>query len=194
MRISSLNAAGLAALFVLGCSDSTGNRLVTVKVSMARSDVAPTAMLVSQDLTSGPIDIGTVTHVNMTLDAVQLQTPGSGGWQTVQPAAAQTIDLMALPGTDLTLDLGEVTLVAGPCQARLFVSDAEVVTEGDVVHTVTKIPSGPQTGLKVDGECTVDEDAQEVTLAFDAGQTVLTIVELPSGDVMLTPVIHIVQH
>ena len=195
---SRLSAAGLAALFVFGCSpDSTGSRLVTVQVSLARADVAPTATLVGQAGSGGPIDISTITHVTMTLESVQLQTSGSEGWQTVQPvvtppATAVTIDLMTLPITPLSLALGEVTLENGPCQARLFVSGATVtLPDGD--HPVSKIPSGAQTGLKVDGTCTVDATTHEVTLAFDTGATLLTIVQLPNGDIMLTPVIHFAQ-
>lgn len=193
--MSRLSAAGFAALFVFGCSpNSTSSNLVTVQVSLARADVAPTAALVSPDVTAGPIDISSVSKVTVTLDKVQLQTSGSEGWQTVQfgTTTPPTLDLMALPGTSTPFSLGDVTLEQGPCQARIFVKDATItLPDGD--HTVTKIPSGPQTGLKVDGECTVNTTTKEVTLAFDMGQTVLTIVELPSGEIMLTPVIHIVQ-
>ena len=196
-----VSAVGFAALLAVGCQESTGSRLVTVQVSVARADAATSVALAPQDVTSGSVDIGDVEAFTVTLDSVQLATSGSQGWQTVQPSSSVTLNLLALPTSIPPLALGTVTLVPGPCQARLFVSDATIsfktsVTVGQFTfdqipstHPVT-IPSGPQTGLKADGECTVG--TTDVTLAFDGVATVGTIVATGNG-IMLTPVIRVVQ-
>ncbi|HSD31045.1 MAG TPA: hypothetical protein VLB49_03985, partial [Gemmatimonadales bacterium] len=161
-----LGAAGLAALFVFGCSpDSTGSRLVTVKLSLARADAAQATASAPQLATTDVIDPGLVEKIEVTLEAVELQTPGSG-WQrvTLDPALSP-FDLKALPaaGSADEIELGEVQVVGGTCEVRLFVSGATITFNDDVVigtELVTAgtevdvtIPSGPQTGVKVDGIC-----------------------------------------
>ena len=195
-----VSAAGFAALLAVSCQDSTGSRFVTVQVSLARADAAANVALAPQDVTAGRVDIGDVDAFTATLDSVQLATSGSQGWQTVQPTGAVTMNLLDL-STSTTLVLGTVTLVPGPCQARLFVSNATIsfntaITVGQdtfdpipITHPAT-IPSGPQTGLKAGGGCTVG--TTDVTLAFDAVATVGTIVATGHG-IMLTPVIRVVQ-
>jgi len=200
-----VSAVGFAALLAVGCQESTGSRLVTVQVSLARADAATGAALAPQDLTTGVVDPNNVTSLTVNLESVQLQTVGSEGWQTVQPTGTPPviIDLLGLPSTAIPTALGEVTLETGACKARLFVTDAKItfaepfqvgqlqIDAGE--HDVTSIPSGSQTGLKVDGKCTVDEDVENVTLAFDGDATVFTVAVTPSGQILLTPVIRIVQ-
>lgn len=198
-----LSAAGLAALAAFGCQDTTGSRLVPVQVSLARADIAASAALAPQDVTSGVVDLNNVATLTATLDSVQLQTSGSQGWQTVQPSSALPIDLLDLPTASPALNLGTVLLEPGACQIRLFLTDPTISFVDPVVvgqasfdaatdYDVT-IPSGPQTGLKADGTCNVPTGGTTVTLAFDANATVGTIAVTGSASILLSPVIHIAQ-
>lgn len=198
-----VSAAGFAVLLAIGCQESTGSGLVRVQVSMARVDAATSVALAPQDVTSGSVDINNVATLTATLDSVQLQTSGSQGWQTVEPASALPIDLLDLPAASVALDLGTVLLETGACKARLFLTDPTITFTDPVVvgqftfdasteYDVT-IPSGPQTGLKADGSCDVPGGGATVTLAFDANSTVGTIAASGSGSIHLSPVIHIVQ-
>jgi hypothetical protein len=199
-----VSAAGFAALLAVGCSpESTGGRLVTVQVSLARADAAASVALAPQDVTAGAVDLSNVATLAATLDSVQLQNSGSQGWQTVKPAIAQPINLLDLPAASVALDLGTVFLEDGACKARLFLTDPQITfTDAVVVGQSTfaagtpydvTIPSGPQTGLKADGDCDVPVGGTTVTLAFDGTATVGTIAATGSGSILLSPVIHIVQ-
>lgn len=204
---SRLSAAGLAALLAVGCSESTGSRLVTVQVSLGRADTAPSAALAPQDVTAGSVTIDIVKTLTMELDSVQLQTSGSEGWQTVIPTEAispktLTLDLKTDLGTPIAL--GTVTLDAGPCEARLFVSGAQVTFNEPVVLGQAqtyladtpydlRIPSGDQTGLKTDGACELTKSGDVVSLDFDVAATAVTIAATGNGSLLLTPVIHIQQ-
>lgn len=194
-----VSAAGFATLLVAGCTDSTGSRFVTVRVSLGRADGALSASLAPQDVSAGAVDPAKVSDLNVTLDSVQLQTSTSDGWHTVNLAAPLALNLV----TDLgnSIDLGSVTVESGTCQARLFVSDPMITFSEDIVVgqlTVAagtypvRIPSGDQTGLKADGACDAT-DAAHVTLAFDVGASIGTVVATGNGDILLTPVIHVVQ-
>ena len=203
---SRLSAAGLAALVAIGCGpDSTSGGLALVHVSLAQAGAAPSAALSPELLTSGVIDLTNVAKLDATLNAVELQTSGSD-WQHVDLTTSLPLHLLALPGTGSAISLGDVTVEAGTCQARLFVSDLVIqfkqdVTVGmatfnkDVDYTAeVRIPSGDQTGLKADGICNVvSGQTNNVTLAFDAASTVGTIAVTGSGSILITPVIHILQ-
>lgn len=202
---SGLSVAGLAALLVFGCGpDSTGNRLVTVQISLARADVATSLATAPQLVTSGVIDPTTVDKIDVKLDAVELSTSGSG-WQRVSYDPALDLDLASLPlaGSTDAINLGQVQVEDGTCEVRLFVSSVQFTFNSDVViggQTITAgtpvgatIPSGPQTGVKVDGICQVPSTGGDVNLVFDENATLGTIVATGSGDLKLTPVIHIAQ-
>jgi hypothetical protein len=195
-----VSAAGFATLLVAGCTDSTSSRFVTVRVSLGRADGALSAALAPQDVLAGAVDPALVSALDVTVDSVQIETSTSDGWQTVNLAAPLALDLV----TDLgnSIDLGSVTVETGTCQARLFVSNPTITFSEDIVfgqHTDTagtyslRIPSGDQTGLKADGACDATTDAAHVTLAFDVGASIGTVVATGNGDIMLTPVIHVVQ-
>ena len=192
-----VSAAGFATLLVAGCTDSTGSRFVTVRVSLGRADGVLSASLAPQAVTAGSVDPAKVSDLTVSVDSIQMQT--SGGWQTVNFAAPLALDLV----TDLAnpIDLGSVTVESGSCNVRLFVTDPMITFSEDVVfgqHTVAagtypvRIPSGDNTGLKADGACDAT-DAAHVMLAFDVGASIGTVVATGNGDIMLTPVIHVVQ-
>ena len=202
-----VSAAGFAALLAVGCQESTGGGLALVHVSMAQTGASSSAALAPQLVTTGAIDPAIVAVLTVQLDAVELQTSGSG-WQRVDLASpVQPFDLKALPttGSGTPIALGDVEVEAGACQARLFVSNPVIkfnqeVTVGDShfdvdvdYGAVLRIPSGDQTGLKADGECTVAGSPANVTLAFDVGATVGTIAVTGSGSILLTPVVRIAQ-
>lgn len=202
---SGLGAVGLAALIVFGCSpDSTGSRLVTVQISLARADVATSAASAPQLVTSGVIDPTSVDKIDVKLDAVELSTSGSG-WQRVSYDPALDLDLASLPldGSPDAINLGKLQVEDGTCEVRLFVSSVQFTFISDVViggQTITAgttvdatIPSGPQTGVKVDGVCQVPSTGGDVKLVFDENATLGTIVATGGGKLMLTPVIHIAQ-
>jgi uncharacterized protein DUF4382 len=194
-----VSAAGFATLLVAGCTDSTGSRFVTVRVSLGRADGVLSASLAPQAVTAGSVDPAKVSDLTVSVDSIQMQTSTSDGWQTVNFAAPLALNLV----TDLAnpIDLGSVTVESGSCNVRLFVSDPMITFSEDVVfgqHTVAagtypvRIPSGDNTGLKADGACDAT-DAAHVMLAFDVGASIGNVVATGNGDIMLTPVIHVVQ-
>jgi hypothetical protein len=204
-----VSAVGFAVLLATGCSpESTGTGLVTVRLSAARADVTASTAVVTQDVATGGV-VGGVTGLTVALDSVQLQSSGSDGWHSTPEGQdlPQDLDLLSLPGTDNPIELGTVQVMSGQCQVRLFVSnvritfDHEIVAGGQTyapdtpIEGVVRIPSGGQTGLKVDGDCQVEDvDGQtNVTLAFDVAATEETVVVTGNGQVLLTPVIHLVQ-
>lgn len=206
---SRLSAAGFAALFVFGCSpDSTGSRLVTVRLSLARADATLSAALATPGLTAASVDTANVISLIVTLDSVQIQTSAADGWKTLIPAGAPlTVDLKS--DLDTPIDLGTTDVETGPCEARLFV---DLVTDGKTPTITFKeqlkvggfdfaagttypvtIPSGAQTGLKTDGTCEILANQTNVSLVFDENATMGTIAATGSGRILLTPVIHVRQ-
>lgn len=215
MRMQRLKAmvwsgVGCVAMLGMGCSaGSTNSGLATVQVSVARYDAVTTTAVSTQDVTTAPpVSLDNVSSLKMTLDAVQIQASGSGEWQTVTPTDPSTGEPYDPPleldlKTDLSkpINLGSVTIENGACEARLFVSNPKITFDNPIEfgqqtvdagqHDVV-IPSGNQTGLKADGNCDAT-DATNVTLGFDMGATVGTIVVTGNDTILLTPVIHVMQ-
>lgn len=194
---------GVAALLAAGCGpESTGSGLVTVRLSAVRADASTNTAVAAQNVTTAAaVGLTDVDSLSVTLDSLQVRTSNGDQWQTV--ITSLDLDLLKLSDTD-PIELGEVSVQDGTCEVRLFISDpyiefGQAVTVGRSTfsggqpgHSFS-VPSGDQTGLKVDGTCDAVTDPTNVTLAFDVGATVGTIVATGSGQIMLTPVIHVVQ-
>jgi hypothetical protein len=118
---------------------------------------------------------------------VEAENDGSSdfGWIVVADKPA-TYDLLELQ-QGLTAGLGGAAIPAGHyTQLRLIVSSAAVMVDGEM-HEL-KIPSGEQTGLKLNAEFDLASGADYVmTLDFDAQQSVKKV----GPNYLLTPVISV---
>lgn len=119
----------------------------------------------------------------------QVELVGEAEGRAVIAVEPQTIDVLTLRNGGLEM-LGEAELPAGTYeQLRLIVDDAKIGFGGGAeVHDVT-VPSGAQTGLKINIEPALVVAAgqtSEVVLDFDAGRAVI---ENPpgSGNYILKP-------
>lgn len=118
-----------------------------------------------------------------------------GGWITVMsdtlPETERTFDLLELVGGVSAL-MGEAELEADHyTQLRIVIESATVTIAGET--SPVKVPSGPQSGLKLIGGWDVDPGViTSLTLDFDASQS---LHEAPpgSGNFMLKPTIRLVQ-
>lgn len=109
-------------------------------------------------------------EVNVTISEVSAHIGGE--WHVVQQTPA-TVNLLDWTNGEV-LELGTTDLPAGTyTQIRLKVDDASVVENG-VTHDMT-VPSGAQTGLKLNKTFTIEEDVLfEMVLDFDAHRSVVT--------------------
>lgn len=109
--------------------------------------------------------------VNVTFSEISANIDDA--WITVQNQT-QTVNLLEW-SNGKTLVLGTAEVPAGDyTQIRLIIDAAEVVLDGQA-HAVT-VPSGPQTGLKLVAEFTVNEGSTyELVLDFDAERSVVKL-------------------
>jgi len=122
-----------------------------------------------------------VTAVNVTLDRVEVNT--DGGWEPLA-TEPQTFNLLDLAQT--AAPIGSITLPPGQySQIRLFASNVTLEDETGI-HPVT-VPSGDQTGIKINVNCEVrPNEVCAVLLDFNVPRS---IVQLGNGEYHLQPVI-----
>lgn len=123
-----------------------------------------------------------VTEVNVTIDRVDAHKDGQ--WITiVEPN--QTYNLLDLVTESTSLGAG--VLPAGTyTQVRFFVSEVTIV-DADGTHELT-IPSGVQTGIKVNLDTTIEEGSL-VTILLDFNAQESFIKAGASGMYLMTPVV-----
>jgi hypothetical protein len=122
-----------------------------------------------------------ITAFNITVTKIQANIDGQ--WQTIS-TTPQALNLLDLQNTDILL--GTATVPAGTySQVRIFVSDA-TVTDSTGTHTVI-IPSGAQTGIKINLNFTVPQN-QLVGLLLDFNVAQSLVIE-GNGTYRLKPVI-----
>ena len=116
-----------------------------------------------------------------------LATPIEPGWQTLIDAPA-VYDLLQLQN-GITAALGNAEIPAGSySQIRLIVSSAEVVIDGE--HHELKIPSGENTGLKLNFDFAMEgAETYDLVLDFDAQESV----KKAGPNYLLTPVIKVLS-
>jgi len=123
----------------------------------------------------------------------------SAGWVTVSPAGINAasplvVDLLTLQAPATALALGLVDLPPGMVtQVRLFVTQDGnyVVTSGNTVHVPLTVPSGTQTGIKIQGPWGVNACSQtSITLDFDGHRSIWYHPTGVDAGWILRPVIH----
>ena len=187
MRKRTISLAWLAALTGLlaltGCDSATSGGMGTVRLHLASSGTS--AMISAASLTS----FGDVASASVTISRAELM-PGHVGIDL--GAAEVTYNLLDLAG-DVTTLLGSAPALGEYEQLRLIVSDVQVtLTDGAVLPA--RVPSGPQTGIKVNfaGPIEVGPGATVDLLAvFDVDQSF--VFQGPPDDprsVSFKPVIH----
>jgi len=144
-------------------------------------------------MTDAPADYD---QVNVVVREVRVHQAGNGdggdddGWIVI-PITETTFDLLQLRnGVSTTLGISENVPVGHYDQIRLVLGDGSNVVVDGVTHPLT-VPSGMQSGLKINGEFDVVEgETRELLLDFDAANSIHVT---GNGKYMLHPVIRLVQ-
>jgi hypothetical protein len=129
-------------------------------------------------------------EVNIVVTEVTVHQSGAdsiSGWWTVNDSTA-TYDLLELTNGANAI-LADEQLPAGHyTQIRLYIGEGSNVVVDGVTYPLT-IPSGTQSGLKLNHPFEIEEDLlYELTLDFDAEES---INQTGSGQYMLNPVIRV---
>ncbi len=115
---------------------------------------------------------------------------GDGGWIVI-PITETTFDLLQLRnGVSASLGISENVPVGHYDQIRLVLGSGSNVVVDGVTHPLT-VPSGMESGIKINGEFDVVEgETRELLLDFDAARSIHVT---GNGKYMLRPVIRLVQ-
>jgi len=123
----------------------------------------------------------------------------TSGWITVSPstisaASPLTVDLLTLQAPAAAKSLGLVNLPPGTItQVRLYVSQDGnyLVPIGSTAQVPLKIPSGSQSGIKIQGPWTITACSQTaLTLDFDGKRSIWSHPADLGNEWILRPVIH----
>lgn len=173
-RLSGISIALLLvfSVFVTGCD--TG------------SDAGTGTMTV--EMTDAPID--SADAVNVDIERVEVNRAGDpDGWTTLNETK-ETYDLLNL-ANGATAVIGSAALEAGTYpQIRLILAEEghSVEIDGNVYDM--KVPSGAQTGIKLNINAEIEEDVEYVVLLdFDASRSVVQAGSSEQVPYLLSPVI-----
>jgi hypothetical protein len=171
-----LVVAGLAA-FAAGCGDDDDN------------GVGPAVGTVRISMTDAPADIDEVNIVVREISVHRTGSNDSQGWYTVRADSDTTISLLTLTNGKFVTLGSELVPSGGYDQVRLILGEGSTVVVDGVEHPLV-VPSGMQSGIKVQGPFTVPSGGTiDLALDFDAARS---IHETGSGTWMLRPVIRLV--
>ncbi|WP_445666610.1 DUF4382 domain-containing protein [Fodinibius sp. AD559] len=162
---------GLSMMFV-GCGTDSDSGSGTMTVEMA----------------DAPID--SADAVNVFIERVEVNRVGSSyGWVTLNEPQ-QEYDLLELTNGATTV-IGSAELEAGTYpQIRLILSSDGHSVEIDGSIYDMKVPSGPQTGVKLNINAEIEEDIEYVLLLdFDASRSVVEAGQNNQNPYILKPVI-----
>lgn len=170
--------AGFAALLALGVAVVGCNETITEPAGFGVLKVS---------LTDAP---GDFEAVNIHFSEISANIDSSWVSMQIDPVSVNLLDW-----TDgKTVELGSAEMPVGDyTQIRLAIDSADVVVEGQT--SAMKVPSGSQSGYKIVGDFTIEEDViYELVIDFDAAQSVV-ITGPPAGPAtyILKPVIKIVS-
>lgn len=180
----------------------------TASIHLAPSSDVATASLLGlfrlDGASAGNVSLDQVSSIDVTLqsvEALQLGENGDASWVSLD-VESQDLNLLDLPTDGIEVARGE--LAAGDyCNVRFFVGDATITFSEDVTLGAAAtgttfeaetahdlfIPSEDNTGIKVPtARFTVDEEQENVTIGFDAGESVQTV-NLTGNGVLMTPVL-----
>lgn len=111
---------------------------------------------------------------------------------TISTGPSTDYDLLALQGGVTTL-LGDNTIPAGDYeQLRLVVDSAFVLLDGETDPRTLKVPSGMQTGIKVEwnGPVHIQGGRTDLTVDFDVSRSFIITGPTPPRQVLFKPVLH----
>lgn len=173
-RISSISMVFILAfsLFVTGCDMGSDSNTGTMTVEM----------------TDAPIDSADAVNVN--IERVEVNRTGDpDGWVTLNETQ-QTYDLLSL-ANGATAVIGSAALEAGTYpQIRLILAEQghSVEVDGNVYDM--RVPSGAQTGVKLNINAEIEEDIEYVVLLdFDASRSVVQAGSSEQVPYLLKPVV-----
>ena len=190
MRKRTISLAWLAALTGLlaltACDSATSGGMGTVRLQVASIGVSN--MLEA----SAAAGVDGIASAIVTIDRAELM-PG----HVAVSLSSTEIDLLALDG-DVTVGIGSVPTPLGSYeQLRLIVSDIDVFLENgtELEELPARVPSGPQTGIKIDFAEPVavgPGDVVDLIVAFNVSESF--VFQGPPTDpisVLFRPVIHV---
>ncbi len=178
-------AAALAVLAACQGSSATSSGTATLNVH----------------LVDGPPAALEYTQLNLHIERVELATAATdGGAWTVLGSPNKTVNLLALTGgIDETLVNGASIPAGSYGQLRLILGDGNTICTAPVAEDGTcpanalhdlKVPSGLQTGVKIDVHFDVQPDTtKDVFIDFDAHRSVFVHAAGHSGQYILRPVV-----
>lgn len=111
---------------------------------------------------------------------------------TITTGPSKEYDLLSLQG-GVTALLGDQTIPAGDYQQlRLVVDSAFVLLDGETDPRILKVPSGMQTGIKVEwnGPVHIQPGQTVLTVDFDVSQSFVITGPTPPRQVLFKPVLH----
>lgn len=162
----------MIAILITGCDTGSKSGSGTMTVEMA----------------DAPID--SADAVNVFIERVEVNRVGdSNGW-TVLNEPQQTYDLLELTNGATTV-IGSAELEAGRYpQIRLVLSQSGHSVEVDGTVYDMFVPSGTQTGIKLNINAQIEEDIEYVLLLdFDASRSVVKAGQNQQNSYILKPVI-----
>lgn len=191
-------------------------RVVLSGSSASAASVLETANLMAA---SGPVSLESVASIDVRVTRVELHRSGddeaadsadagSGGWVSLELSEASPINLLALPGAaEGGIQLAAGDLPAGEYQkVRLFFDQATITFssavslgngagaksyEAGTTYDLI-IPSGTQTGIKINGlNLSVGGDgAETANLVFESGTSVRNI-NVTGRGIQMSPVLRV---
>lgn len=164
-------------------------------VFMACSKSSPTSPSGSGTFQINMVDSpGAFDAVNIVIDSVQAHiatSDSTSGWVALN-STAQTYDLLQLVN-GVNVVIGKSAVPAGQySQIRFFIGSGSNVVVGGVSVPLT-IPSGTQSGLKLNVDATIRPDVTYIlTLDFNASQSIVVTGNPASPSYILKPVIRVI--
>lgn len=177
-KILLIGGMTLLAVLVTGCSKSS-----------------PTSSGGSGTFQINMIDSpGAFDAVNIVVDSVQAHIASSdttSGWVTLN-STPKTYDLLQLTN-GVNAVIGQATVPAGQySQVRLFIGSGSNIVVAGTSYPLT-IPSGIETGLKLNVDATIQSDITYVlTLDFNVNQSITVTGNPLGGQFILKPVIRVI--
>jgi hypothetical protein len=184
-------AGSLAALlFAAACTGAPTDATTDTDTLPSRLEVGMNTNGIEGNLrlflTDAPADYEAVWVTTSRVEVSTAAADGSGEatWATLSDQP-QTDDLLALRD-DVTSILGDAELAPGTYQQlRMIVDSASVVADGE--ERPLTIPSGAQTGVKINLDLTIEPDTvYALVLDFDAAES---IHETGQGELIMRPTI-----
>lgn len=133
-----------------------------------------------------------ITDATATFSTIYLIGEDGTSRFTIPADPAKVYHLLDLQG-GVTELLGDATIPVGDyAQLRLVVDQATVLLEGEADTRVLKVPSGPQTGIKVEfgGPVHIQPGRTDLTVDFDVCRSFVITGPTPPRQVLFKPVLH----